>query len=103
MAELRKVADVSEVPPGQMKLVEANGQEIVLVNLAGTFYAIGAECTHRRWLLSEGELSGESVICAGHGGQFNVKTGEVESPPPADPVPTYQVTVEGTEVKIALP
>jgi len=36
MAEFVKVATVSELPPGEMKIVELDGKEIVVANLAAS-------------------------------------------------------------------
>jgi len=96
-----KVADIDDIKPGRMKLVELGGERVVLVNVDGSFYAIGADCTHKGGPLDEGELEGEIITCPLHGGQFNVKTGEDVLPPPRRPVPTYRVQVEGRVVKIA--
>ena len=40
MANLVKVAQTSDLAPGQGKTVEANGREIALFNVGGTFYAV---------------------------------------------------------------
>jgi nitrite reductase/ring-hydroxylating ferredoxin subunit len=71
-----KVAAVSDVAPGSGKTVDANGKEIALFNVGGTFYAIDNTCTHRQGPLGEGELEGDVVTCPWHGWQFNVANGE---------------------------
>jgi len=103
MVEFVRVAGLSEVPAGEMKIVEVEGKPVVLANVDGKIYAFGGECTHKGGPLGEGELAGDTVICPWHGGEFNVKTGEVLSPPPNEPVPIYQVQVEGDDIKIAKP
>ena len=101
MGEFVKVARVDEVPPGEMKIVEVEGQEVVLANVDGDIVAFGSECTHRGGPLGEGILTDDVVECPWHGGQFNVRTGEVVSPPPGNPISTFQVQVEGDDVRIA--
>jgi len=98
MAEEIKVASVSEIPAGEMKLVEVGGEEIVIANLGGQFVAFANKCTHRGGPLAEGELRGEVVVCPWHSGQFNVRTGEAVAPPPSQPIATYQVRVQGDDV-----
>ncbi len=100
MPQFVKVASVSDVPPGEMKIVELDGEEVVLANVDGEFVAFNNECTHRAGPLGEGLLMGDVVECPFHGGQFNVKTGEVISPPPSEPVKTYPVEVEGDDIKV---
>src|SRR2546428_3328347 len=75
-----RVADASELAPGQAKCVEVAGKKIALFNLDGSFYAIDDTCTHRGGPLSEGEVSGEEVTCPWHGAVYNIKTGEVLGP-----------------------
>ena len=41
--------------------------------------------------------------CPYHGGQFNVRTGEVVSAPPERPLTRYQVRVEGDSVLVGPP
>lgn len=101
MAEFVKVASVGEVPPGEMKIVEVDGDEVVLANVGGDIVAFGNECTHRGGPLGEGILMDEVVECPWHAGQFNVKTGEVVGPPPDSSIPTFQVQVEGEDIKVA--
>ncbi len=98
MAQEIKIASTAEIPPGEMKLVEVEGEEVVVANIGGQFFAFANKCTHRGGPLAEGELKGEVVECPWHRGQFNVKTGEVAAPPPSRPIPTYTLKVEGGDI-----
>jgi nitrite reductase (NADH) small subunit len=99
MAKLVKVADASDLKPGQGKLVEVDGQPIALFNLNGAFYALGAVCPHEGGPLQDGELDGNAVICPWHGYDYNLQTG-VCSMDPALRVLTYPVRVQGEEILI---
>lgn len=101
MPEFVRVAGLSDVPPGELLMVEVDGREIALANVDGHIYAFANECTHRQGPLAEGILEGDVVECPFHGGQFNVKTGEVVSAPPDEPVKTYAVQIEGDDIKVA--
>ena len=103
MGEFVKAAEASEIPPGEMKIVEIDGHEIAIANVNGEFVAFQNECTHRGGPLGEGILMGEVVECPFHAGQFNVKTGEVVSAPPSEPIATYAVQVEGDEIRVESP
>ena len=103
MAEFVRVASLADVPLGEMHTVELDGDPVVLANVSGQIFAFAGECTHRGGPLGDGTLEGDVVICPWHGGQFNVRTGQVVGPPPESPVATYQVQVEGTDIKIAKP
>ncbi len=94
------VASTKDLPLGKMKGVKAGGKPVLLVNLSGTYYAIGNVCTHMGCSLSTGKLEGENVQCPCHGSVFNVKTGKVVSSPATKPEPPYQVKVEGDRISI---
>ena len=101
MAEFVRVAGRGDVPAGEMLIVEIEGEEIVLANVDGQIYAFGNGCTHRGGPLGEGLLEGDEVECPFHQGRFNVKTGEAVQEPPTEPVATYEVQVEGDDIRVA--
>jgi nitrite reductase/ring-hydroxylating ferredoxin subunit len=103
MTELVKVASLTDVPPGEMLLVDVNGAEVALANVNGTIYAIGDECTHMGGRLSQGLLEDTVVTCPLHSGQFDVATGAVVSEPPDEPVACYRVEVNNGEIFVATP
>ena len=103
MGDFQTVANASEVRTGGMKLVDLDGEEVVIANVDGAFFAFGNECTHVGGPLVEGELEGETVTCPWHGSVFNVKSGEVLEEPAEDPVPTYEARVEGDDIRVRKP
>jgi nitrite reductase (NADH) small subunit len=72
-----RVADASELQPGECRVVEAGGREYALFNVEGEFYCLDNECPHRDGPLGEGELEDDVVMCPWHAWQINVRTGEV--------------------------
>jgi ferredoxin-NADP reductase/nitrite reductase/ring-hydroxylating ferredoxin subunit len=95
-----KVADTRDIQPSQMKEVEVNGQNICVVNVEGKYYAIGSICTHEGGPLADGTLEGYEVECPWHNSKFDVRTGEVTSPPASEPEPVYEVKVDGNNILI---
>lgn len=95
-----KVADTKDIQLSHMKEVQVEGENICVVNVEGKYYAIGSICTHEGGPLADGILEGYEVECPWHGSKFDVRTGEVTSPPASEPEPTYQVKVEGKSVLI---
>ena len=73
------VAKTSELTPGSMKKVVLEGQEILLANVDGTFYAISERCTHLGGHLSRGTIQDGIVTCPRHGSRFDVRTGQAVS------------------------
>ena len=103
MAEFQTVANVSEIARGEMKLIDLAGDQVVVANVDGTFYAFGNKCTHVGGPLVEGEIDGDTVICPWHATIFDVKSGEPMGGPGENPVPTYEVRVEGDDIQLAKP
>ena len=46
MPDYVTVAQTTETAPGEMKLVDVAGDDVIVVNLDGTFVAFGNDCTH---------------------------------------------------------
>jgi NAD(P)H-dependent nitrite reductase small subunit len=101
MREFIRVASTDDVKPGNGMVVEMNDKALALFNIDGTIYAIDNTCVHRGGPLGEGDLEGDTVSCPWHGWQYNVKTGACVNNPAAK-IETYQVKVEGTDIKVLL-
>ena len=101
MADFVKVASTNDLPPGDLMLVDLDGNRVVLANAGGQIYALAELCTHAECPLSEGDLDGEELVCPCHGSRFDVKSGEVLSLPANEPLAVYNVKVEGSDVLIA--
>src|ERR671913_17642 len=95
-----EVANTEDIQSSQMKEVEVNGQNICVVNVEGKYYAIGSICTHEGGPLADGTLEGYEVECPWHNSKFDVRTGEVISPPASEPEPAYEVKVDGNSILI---
>ncbi len=103
VAEFVKVAQVDDVKPGEMTVIELDGHLICLANIAGQFYAVEDDCTHVGGPLDEGELDGAVLTCPWHLAQFNICTGRVLRGPARTDLPTYGVHVEDGDVLLARP
>ena len=95
-----KVAQVSEIKPGEMISVEVDNEQVLLANVNGSIHAVDDICSHAYASLSEGDLNGQEVECPLHGGSFNVTTGEAVSPPADGPVRVYKVQIEGDDILV---
>lgn len=99
-----KVAQVSEISPGEMLAVDyPTGDAVLLANVEGVIYACDDICSHAYASLSEGDLNGAEVECPLHGAVFNVTTGEPLTPPANSPVKVYPVQVDGDDILVAPP
>lgn len=96
LLDLLELCPASDVPAGGATQIEKNGMTLAVFNLDDHFYVIDDACTHGPGSLSEGYIEGDVVECDFHNGAFNIRTGEVVTPPCMIPVRTYAVhTVDG--------
>ena len=102
MPKTIKVAEVSDLDPGESKTVELEGQTLALFNVDGTFYAFDNTCSHVGGPLGEGVLVGNEVTCPWHGAQFDVTSGKVLGGPARSDVKCFNVKVEGDDVLVDL-
>jgi glycine betaine catabolism B len=97
-----RVADTKDIAPSQMKEVQVDGESVCIANVDGNYYAIGSICTHEGGPLADGTLDGYEVECPWHNSRFDLRTGEVTSPPANEPEPAYAVKIEGNNILIKL-
>ncbi len=91
-----------ELPPSTMKTVKVQGRYVLLANVKGKVYAMGAICNHRGWDLSEGSLDGFIITCAGHGSKWDLRTGKGKFEEPLPDEPVYEVREEEGYICIRL-
>lgn len=99
-AELIELCPGADVAENGAAKVEKNGMCLAVFNLAGKFYVTDDLCTHGPGSLSEGYIEGDTVECDFHNGAFNIKTGEVVTPPCMIPLKTYAVHMKDGKVFI---
>jgi nitrite reductase/ring-hydroxylating ferredoxin subunit len=100
MATRIKLCSADEVAVGSALKVETADLVLAVFNVGGQFYVTDDACTHGPGSLSEGYIEDDIVECNFHNGQFNIRTGEVVSPPCMVPVKTYPTIVEDGSVFI---
>jgi 3-phenylpropionate/trans-cinnamate dioxygenase ferredoxin subunit len=104
------VARTSELPPGERKIVDAEGRSIGVFNVHGRYYALRNSCPHQAAPLCLGAIKGmtlpsrpgeyvwardgEILRCPWHGWEFDITTGRSIFNPHKTRVRAYEVTVE---------
>jgi nitrite reductase/ring-hydroxylating ferredoxin subunit len=71
------VGKVSDLSDGNMTHLTAGGQEILVANVKGNYYAIGNICNHAGAELHEGELNDTEITCPWHGAKWDITTGNL--------------------------
>ena len=87
MAEL-SFASLSDRKPVK---VDLEGTPVCVTRIDGEVFAIADTCSHSDASLSEGDVTGFKIECWLHGAEFDLRTGEVLTPPASIPVETFEV------------
>ena len=95
--QIFKLANLTDLQPGQAKAIPINGNTIALFNVDGAYYAIDDACPHRGASLAESICKNGKVFCSWHLFDFDLKSGECGAIPDF-PVRTYELKIEGTEI-----
>ena len=121
MTTFQNIDTTEEISPGSIKSVSVKGNEIALANVDGDYLAFSAQCTcvtafaghhdeegidghHHvgsRGYLPDGTLEGATVRCPLHETVYDIRTGHPLSGPGEAPLSTYEVKVEGGEIKVS--
>ena len=81
MAEEKLILQTRQVAPNSARRVDVDGHRIAVVRIQDAdgsdhWYAIGDECSHADWSLSEGDVWAEEreLECPKHGSTFSLST-----------------------------
>jgi cytochrome P450/nitrite reductase/ring-hydroxylating ferredoxin subunit len=85
-----EVGVAGDEPAGTLRRVEVGDTAVCLARTGDGWLAFDDTCTHEECSLAGGELDGDVVICPCHGSEFDVRTGDVVTPPALDPLPIYE-------------
>ena len=105
MAEVR-VCAADDVKPNSAVRVDGAGHRLAVVRVGDdAWYVIGDRCTHAEASLAGGEIWPDEceIECPKHGSAFSLQTGQPLTLPATQPVPVYEVRVDGGEVYVKLP
>jgi 3-phenylpropionate/trans-cinnamate dioxygenase ferredoxin subunit len=93
---------LDELPPGEMRLVEAEPYPVGVYNCGGELHAIEDRCSHDDGPLCHGNWDPETCVafCPRHGASFDIKTGRALTLPAYLPVRAFPVRVEDGVVKV---
>ncbi|MEX0151766.1 non-heme iron oxygenase ferredoxin subunit [Microbacterium sp. LMI1-1-1.1] len=96
-----RVCGLSELVQDEARRVEVDGVAIaVVLDGDGDVHAIGDVCTHGDISLSDGFVEGDTLECWAHGSAFSLRTGRPLNLPAFEPVPVYEVVIDGDDVLI---
>jgi len=98
------VAPLGELPPGEMKLVDAGSFRVGVYNCDGALYAIEDRCSHDDGPVALGAWDDENctVICPRHGARFDIPTGQAMTMPAVHATASHEVRIEGEDVLVRI-
>jgi 3-phenylpropionate/trans-cinnamate dioxygenase ferredoxin subunit len=100
MDDWLRVAPVLDFPPGSRRVVELDGERILIFNLDGEYHAIEDLCSHDGGELASGELEGCTIVCPRHGARFDILTGAVTAPPAYEAIATLPTRINDGWVEV---
>ncbi|HEV7523666.1 MAG TPA: non-heme iron oxygenase ferredoxin subunit [Acidimicrobiia bacterium] len=105
MGTLVRLCARDDLAPGAARRFDVAEHRIALVRIGDDFYAIGDRCSHADYPLSEGDVweDEREIECPKHGSTFSLVTGEPQTLPATQPVPTYEIQLDGDDVSVVLP
>lgn len=99
-----RVTGCENIPLREGKAVELAGRRIAIFNLGHSFLAVDDRCPHRGGPLSDGIVSGSTVVCPLHAWAFHLTTGSVANHPESQAcVATFPVRVEDGLLWVEVP
>ena len=104
MAHNEVLCRLDELASGEARRFEVGRHQLCVVRIGDEVYVIGDRCSHADYSLSEGEIYADEreIECWKHGSTFSLETGEPQSLPATQSVPTYRVHIDDGNVVVAL-
>ena len=101
--EYLAIGEVKDFGEGTPKLIRVLDRAVSIFNVQGELFAMDDLCPHRGGPLSEGTVKEGQVTCPWHGLTYDLRTGRCTHPDGKPNVRTYQLSIQGTEVFLAIP
>jgi nitrite reductase/ring-hydroxylating ferredoxin subunit len=83
--------DAGDLVADEPRSVVVDETPVLLFRHRDHVHALHDRCSHRGCSLADGEIEGESVVCACHGSRFSLRDGSVERGPATVGQPVFDV------------
>lgn len=95
------IGETQNFPENEAVLVETEAfGSLVVVYQQGNYHVLAGICTHEEYELDGAPVQEGQLTCTLHMSAFDLKTGEVLSPPAEESLQVYTVKVENSTVYI---
>src|SRR2546427_8292558 len=99
-----RITEMQNIPLREGRSVSVAGREIAIFNLGDRFLAVDNRCPHKGGPLSEGIVSGTTVVCPLHAWKVDLECGAVKKPADVQvSVTTFRTRVEAGTVLLEVP
>jgi len=99
-----RITPCQNIPLREGRAVKIGHHNIAIFNLGDRFVAINNRCPHRGGPLSDGIVSGSTVVCPLHGWKIDLTSGAVRHPAAVtDCVETFPIRVEDGVIMLEIP
>ena len=97
-----RLCSVGDLEPGCARRFDIGSLSVALVRCGDDFYAIGDQCSHANFSLSDGEVlcDEREIECWKHGSTFSLVDGKPQSLPATKAVPVFEVRVDDDDVMV---
>lgn len=99
-AEFVAVLPESQLAENQPTRVIHNTVPILLVRRGERLFAMAETCSHFNGPLSEGKLSGDSIVCPYHSSRFALEDGRVLDGPAVHPQPCLDIRARNGQIEV---
>ncbi|MFM7451117.1 MAG: non-heme iron oxygenase ferredoxin subunit [Actinomycetota bacterium] len=93
-----KVDQLQESKPVKFTL---GSEDVCVARIGDEVFAVADFCSHAEASLSEGDIEDYKIECWLHGAEFDLRSGEVLTPPAFEAIETYAVVRDGDTVTIS--
>lgn len=100
MAEWTRVALAADFKPGQVRVVDVDNMMVAVYELDGEYIAIEDVCPHDGSEIATGCVKNGILECPRHGATFDLRSGDVLTPPAYEPLEMMLVRVENGVVEV---
>lgn len=76
-------------------------EDVCVARIGDEVFAVADICSHAEASLSEGDINDYKIECWLHGAEFDLRSGEVLTPPAFEAIETFAVVRDGDAVTIS--
>ena len=92
--------DFSVLVEGKPFAIDVDGVAVCVARVGDEVFAVADTCSHSEASLSEGEITGTKIECWLHGAEFDLRTGQVLTPPATESLKSFKVKRSGNQLTI---